>query len=197
VPFAALAVLVGLALAAEATAAAWSNDAVAAASASGITSGEEFQGRGAGKCLDIESRQNADNTTVRLWTCNNTPAQKWWLTSTGRIEAFREDAGDNGVAGARCLRVSGGQNGATVALFTCPAGTTATANFRWRFVADADGTVQIRNQQGVLPAGTDRCLSWPSPPPGTDPTVLTMRSCTAAGYDNGWQIEPYGTPPFP
>jgi hypothetical protein len=24
-----------------------------------------------------------------------------------------------------------------------------------------------------------------------------MRSCTAAGYDNGWQIEPYGTPPFP
>ena len=112
---------------------------------------------------------------IRLWTCNNTPAQKWWLTTTGRIEAFREDPGDNGVTGVRCMRVSNGNNGATV--YLAPARpTNMTANFRWRVVANADGTLQIRNQQGTTPAAADRCLSWPSPPPGTDPTALTMRT---------------------
>ncbi len=196
--FVALVALVGLVQTVGTTSAAWTNDARMAASASGITSGEEFQGRGPGdKCLDIESRQNANNTVIRLWTCNNTPAQKWWLTTAGRIEAFREDPGDNGVTGIRCMRVSNGNNGATVYLDACPAGTAATDNFRWRVVANADGTVQFRNQQGTNPAAGDRCLSWPSPPPGTDPTALTMRVCGANGYASSWRVEPYGTPPFP
>jgi hypothetical protein len=194
----ALAASVGLVQSIGTTSAAWTNDARVAASASGITSGEEFQARGPGdKCLDIESRQNADNTSIRLYSCNSTPAQKWWLTSTGRIEAFREDPGDNGVTGIRCMRVSGDTNGATVYLIACPGGTAATANFRWRFVANTDGTVQIRNQQGTAAAATDRCLSWPSPPPGTDPTALTMRTCPTTGYGSSWTIQPYGTPPFP
>ena len=198
VPFVALAALVGLVQAIGTTSAAWTDAARVAASASGITAGEEFQARGPGdKCLDIESRQNADNTSIRLYSCNSTPAQKWWLTSTGRIEAFREDPGDNGVTGIRCMRVSGSTNGATVSLMACPAGTTVSANFRWRFVAGTDGTVQIRNQQGTTAATADRCLSWPTPPPGTDPTALTMRTCGASGYGSSWQIEPYGTPPFP
>ena len=196
VPFVALAALVGLVQAIGTTSAAWTDAARVAASASGITAGEEFQARGPGdKCLDIESRQNADNTVIRLWTCNSTPAQKWWLTATPnpRIEAFRTDPGDNQVSGIRCMRVSGNTNGATVYLMTCPAGGAATANFRWRVLANTDGTVQIRNQQGANPATGDRCLSWPTPPPGTDPTPLTMRTCNAAGYASSWLIEPYGT----
>lgn len=197
-PFVALVALVALVLSVGTTTAAWTNDARLATSASGITSGEEFQGRGPGdKCLDIESRQNADNTSIRLYSCNNTPAQKWWLTATGRIEGFREDPGDNGVSGVRCMRVSGNTNGATVYLITCPAGTTVSANFRWRLVANGDGTVQIRNQQGTTAAAGDRCLSWVTPPPGTDPTPLSMRACGAAGYASSWELEPYGTPPFP
>lgn len=194
----ALAASVGLVQSVGTTSAAWTNPARAAASASGMVSGAEFQGRGPGdKCLDIADRQNANNTVIRVWTCNNTPAQKWWLTATGRIEAFREDPGDNGVTGIRCMRVSGDTTGATVYLAACPTGTGATASFRWRFVANADGTVQIRNQQGTAAAPGDRCVSWPTPPPGTDPTPLTMRTCGAAGYASGWRIEPFGTPPFP
>ncbi|GEL99526.1 RICIN domain-containing protein [Cellulomonas terrae] len=192
----ALVAMVGLVQAVGTTTAAWTNDARAAASSSGIMSGEEFQARGPGdKCLDIESRQNANNTSIRLYSCNNTPAQKWWLTTAGRIEAFREDPGDNGVTGVRCMQTSGNTNGATVYLMACPG--NMTGNFRWRFVANADGTVQIRNQQGTNPATGDRCLSWQTPPPGTDPTPLTMRACGASGYGSSWRIEPYGTPPFP
>lgn len=192
----ALVAMVGLVQAVGTTTAAWTNDARTAASSSGIMSGEEFQARGPGdKCLDIESRQNANNTSIRLYSCNNTPAQKWWLTTAGRIEAFREDPGDNGVTGVRCMQASGNTNGATVYLMACPG--TLTGNFRWRFVANADGTVQIRNQQNAAAQASDRCLSWPTPPPGTDPTALTMRTCGAAGYGSSWRIEPYGTPPFP
>jgi hypothetical protein len=198
VPFVAVAAVAGLVQSVGTSSAAWTDAAHVAASASGITAGEEFQARGPGdKCLDIDSRWNADDTSIRLYSCNSTPAQKWWLTSTGRIEAFREDPGDNGVTGVRCMRTSGNTNGATVYLDTCPAGTTVTANFRWRFVANPDGTVQIRNQRTGSAAASDRCLSWPTPPPGTDPTPLTMRTCGASGYGSSWWIEPYGTPPFP
>lgn len=198
VPFVALAASVGLTLSVGQTTAAWTDDARVAASASGITSGEEFQARGPGdKCLDIESRQNANNTSIRLYSCNNTPAQKWWLTSNGRIEAFREDPGDNGVTGIRCMRVSGTGAAATAYLYACPTGTSVSANFRWRFVANGDGTVQIRNQQGANAATGDLCLSWATPASSADPVALTMRSCTANGYARSWEIEPYGTPPFP
>ena len=61
--FVALVALVGLVQSVGMTSAAWTERARVAASASGITSGEEFQARGPGdKCLDIESRQNANNT---------------------------------------------------------------------------------------------------------------------------------------
>lgn len=78
----------------------------------------------AGKCVDVAGAGTANGTTVQLYTCNGTGAQRW--TRSG--ETFQ--------ALGKCLDVSGGStaDGARVQLWDC----NGTGAQRWIYTAARD-----------------------------------------------------------
>jgi serine protease AprX len=42
----------------------------------------------AGKCVDVQNRQNVNGTPIQLYDCNNTPAQYWVLAADGTVQAL-------------------------------------------------------------------------------------------------------------
>ncbi|MER6675058.1 ThuA domain-containing protein [Streptomyces sp. NPDC000983] len=83
-----------------------------------------------GKCLDVDNAGTADGTKVQLWSCNNSAAQTWTISSDNSVRAL-----------GKCLDVSGGgsADGTRIQLWTC----NNTGAQKW--TPQADGTV--RNPQ--------------------------------------------------
>jgi hypothetical protein len=96
-------------------------------------------------CLDIQSYQSADGTTIWVFGCNGSPAQQWRLNADGSVQ--------NPGTG-KCLDVdmsAGGPAGARVQLYGCN-GTPAQ---KWDRGRRFDG--EIRNPM------TARCLDAQDP----------------------------------
>lgn len=74
----------------------------------------------AGKCVDVQNRQNNNGTQIQLFDCNNTPAQYWVLAADGTAQAL-----------GKCMDlVNGGTaNGTRVHIWDCVAGSQTQ---QWR-----------------------------------------------------------------
>jgi hypothetical protein len=83
-----------------------------------------------GKCVDVAGGSNANGTSIQLFDCNNTAAQRWSVTSDGTLEAL-----------GKCLDVVGAAiaNGTAVELYEC----NGTGAQQW--LPGAGGT--LRNPQ--------------------------------------------------
>lgn len=206
VPVAVLSLVLGGSAAVGTTSAVpWSDGATASAVVSSLRWDwlGVYQFRGAfSKCLDVENRTNLDGTSVRLWTCNNTVAQKWTVAANQAIHVFSAaDPGSNtddrrDYQVTRCLAVTNGTGSAQVQIKDCAATNgRAVANQRWYFVDNGDGTAQIRNQRGNDQQGNDLCLGTTAIVQN-DPTLLTMATCNSANPKQAWKLEAYGTPPI-
>ena len=78
-----------------------------------------------GKCVDVAGANTANGTSVQLWDCNGTGAQRWTMATDGTIRAL-----------GKCLDVSGGStvDGARVQLWDC----NGTGAQRWTATATRD-----------------------------------------------------------
>ncbi len=108
----------------------------------------------AGKCADVAGSQTADGTTVQLYTCNGTTAQRWLVLDTGMI---RSSLG-------KCLDARGTAVGTPAVLWTCD----NNAGQKW--TPRADGT--------LLNVRSGLCLE-PVNGLSADRTTLVINSCTA------------------
>lgn len=83
----------------------------------------------AGKCVDVDAGSSTDGTKVQVWTCNNSPAQKWTLPGDGTVRAL-----------GKCLdaTAAGTANGTKLQLYTC----NGTAAQTWTY---ALATGALRN----------------------------------------------------
>ncbi|MBB6435951.1 ThuA domain-containing protein [Streptomyces candidus] len=110
----------------------------------------EIKGIG-GKCADVANGASADGTQIQLWTCNQSPAQKWTRHSDDTLRAL-----------GKCMDVSGGgsADGTKIQLYGC----NASGAQKW--VHQADGT--LKNPQsgkcldaaGVSSADGTRLHLW-------------------------------------
>src|SRR6266481_4034300 len=73
-----------------------------------------------GKCVDVSGANTANGTTVQLWDCNGTGAQRWTVTSTNDITNPQSN---------KCLDATGSStaNGTRLQIWTC----TGAANQKW------------------------------------------------------------------
>ena len=80
--------------------------------------------RADGGCLDVQNAGTANQTPVRLFTCNGTPAQRW---------SARPDGSLQNVNSKRCLDVQGAGTGAgtPIIIWDC----TGAPNQRWSIQA--------------------------------------------------------------
>ncbi|SNT64112.1 Chitinase, GH18 family [Asanoa hainanensis] len=64
----------------------------------------------AGKCVDVAAANTANGTAIQLYTCNNTNAQTWTVSSDSTLRAL-----------GKCMDVASGSvaNGANVQLWDC------------------------------------------------------------------------------
>ncbi|MEV0731810.1 lectin [Polymorphospora sp. NPDC050346] len=117
----------------------------------------------AGKCVDVAAAGTADGTTVQLYGCNGTDAQRWTRPGDGTVRAL-----------GKCLDVSGGStaDGARVQLWTCN-GTPAQ---QWTYTAGRD---LVNPQAG-------KCLDVTGNN-SADGTPLQIWSCTGAGNQK-WTV---------
>lgn len=120
---------------------------------------------GGGKlCLDVYQQQTANGTKVQTWTCNQSRAQNWMLTSDGALRAL-----------GSCLDVTGGgtANGTLVRLWTC----NGTAAQKW--TAGASGSLVNPN--------SGKCLDIPngSNTPGAQLQIYTCNGTTAQNWTTG------------
>ncbi len=74
----------------------------------------------AGKCVDVQNRQNINGTQIQLYDCNNTPAQYWVLAADGTAQAL-----------GKCMDLVGGAtaNGTKVHIWDCVPGSQSQ---QWR-----------------------------------------------------------------
>jgi len=116
----------------------------------------------AGKCVDVAGAGTANGTTVQLYTCNGTGAQRW--TRSG--ETFQ--------ALGKCLDVSGGStaDGARVQLWDC----NGTGAQRWVYTAARD----LVNPQA------NKCLDVTGNN-SADATPLQLWSCHG-GANQKWNL---------
>ncbi|MET7283383.1 PQQ-dependent sugar dehydrogenase [Kribbella sp. NPDC005582] len=108
----------------------------------------------AGKCADVDGSKTADGTTVQLYTCNGTTAQRWLVLDTGMI---RSSLG-------KCLDARGTAAGTPAVLWTCD----SSPGQKW--TPRADGT--------LLNVRSGLCLE-PANGQSADRTKLLINSCTA------------------
>ncbi|MER7930783.1 MULTISPECIES: RICIN domain-containing protein [unclassified Streptomyces] len=100
--------------------------------------GDTVVGQGSGRCLDVDAAGTADGTTVQLWDCNGSVAQKWSRSGNTFVNPHS----------GKCLDVSGGRvaNGTTVQLWTC------LNNAAQQWVPNANGTFLNPNSGKCLDA---------------------------------------------
>ncbi|HVV20220.1 MAG TPA: glycoside hydrolase domain-containing protein, partial [Pseudonocardiaceae bacterium] len=106
----------------------------------------------AGKCVDVNHSGTANSTSVQLWTCNQTGAQKWAVVGDGTLQAQ-----------GGCLDVtnSGTANGTKVQLYQC----NGTGAQQWQI----QGSALVNPESG-------RCLDDPNSTT-TDGTQLQIYDC--------------------
>jgi glucosylceramidase len=132
----------------------WSGTQSAGAAATGQLTGI------AGQCVDVAGGSAADSTTVQLYSCNGTDAQRWTAEPDGTVQAL-----------GKCLDVAGGgtANGTAVQLYSC----NGTGAQQWR----RSGAEWIN-----VPAG--RCLDATNNS-SADGTKLQIWDCTG-GANQQW-----------
>ena len=132
----------------------WSGTQSAGAAATGQITGI------AGQCVDVAGGSAADSTTVQLYSCNGTDAQRWTAEPDGTVQAL-----------GKCLDVAGGgtANGTAVQLYSC----NGTGAQQWR----RSGTEWIN-----VPAG--RCLDAANNS-SANGTKLQIWDCTG-GANQQW-----------
>jgi chitinase len=125
------------------------------------TGGGRITGLG-GKCVDVAAAGTANGTTVDLYTCNGTNAQKW-AVSGGTVQAL-----------GKCLDVNaaGTANGSKVQLYDC----NGTAAQQW--------THNSSNQ--FVNAGSGKCLDATGQS-SADGTPLQIWTC-ATSANQAWVV---------
>jgi endo-1,4-beta-xylanase len=90
--------------------------------------GSEIHAVGAGKCLDVPNRSQANGTQLDIWDCNGGSNQLWASTSSHQLTVY---------GGRICLDASGDQTtpGTKVDVWTCNGG----ANQQWNL--NSNGTI--------------------------------------------------------
>nr|WP_185029823.1 PQQ-dependent sugar dehydrogenase [Streptomyces candidus] len=124
--------------------------------------GGELKGIG-GKCADVANGASADGTQIQLWTCNQSPAQKWTRHSDDTLRAL-----------GKCMDVSGGgsADGTKIQLYGC----NASGAQKW--VHQADGT--LKNPQ------SGKCLDAAGVS-SADGTKLHLWTCHT-GANQKWSL---------
>ncbi|RAJ40136.1 lysophospholipase L1-like esterase [Kitasatospora sp. SolWspMP-SS2h] len=141
------------------------NSGVQAADSAGwigapVTVGGPVRSGIAGKCLDVNAGSSANGTAVQIWSCNNTPAQKWSANPDGTLNAL-----------GKCLDATAGgtADGTEVELWDCNGG----ANQQWQ---PYDG--------GYRNPVSGRCLDDPGSATA-DGTRLVLWTCNG-GANQRW-----------
>ncbi|PRY00494.1 glycoside hydrolase family 16 protein [Allonocardiopsis opalescens] len=124
----------------------WVND--------GGTGGGAITGLG-GRCLDVAGANTANGTTVQMYDCNGTNAQRWTRPGDGTVRAL-----------GKCLDISGGatNDGARVQLWDC----NGTAAQQWVYTAARD----------LVNPAADRCLDVTN---GTAANAIPVQLWTCNG----------------
>jgi glucosylceramidase len=117
----------------------------------------------AGKCVDVAGGSSANGTTVQLWTCNGSTAQRWTRAADGSLQAL-----------GKCLDVTGPStaDGARVQLWDCTGG----ANQKWTYTAGRD----------LVNPAANKCLDVTGNT-SADGTRLQIWTCTGAANQK-WTV---------
>jgi chitinase len=139
-------------------------NAITGSSGGGTTpppSGSKITGLG-GKCVDVAGAGSANGTTVDLYTCNGTNAQKWAI-SGGAVQSL-----------GKCLDVAaaGTANGAKVQLYDC----NGTGAQQWTHTSSDQ----------FVNAGSGKCLDATNQS-SADGTPLQIWSC-AGTANQSWTV---------
>jgi len=115
-----------------------------------------------GKCVDVQSSNNANGTPIQLWTCNGTGAQNW-THSGNTLQAL-----------GKCMDVTaaGTANGTPVQLYDC----NGTAAQQW--TVGANGS--------LVNTGSGKCLDATGPS-SADGTRLQIWAC-AGSANQTWTL---------